>query len=415
MDLKNRLRTLQTEAGAAEGKPSGGGAVEVGDNATARPAVHDRLDRLRAAARGAGKGALGTGDPVRLARDLGAIELAPGVLRLDVFQSPGALHGRVGLPSPGTMVRFPGWPRLSLGDMAFLDTETSGLAGGTGTVAFNIGLVSWAQGAWRSRQYLLTGFGGEAAMLAALADDLGEGAGVVTYNGGSFDLPLLRDRYRLQHQPATPLPTTHLDLLHPVRRLYRNRWSDCRLASAEAGLLGLRREHDLPGAEVPAVWFDWIHRGHGERLAAVLRHNRFDILSLLALMPVLARAVRAPAAWGACPLAAARIWAQQGRDRRARLVLERADALNTDGLHELARLRRRSDWGAGAVAIWETLAAEGCPRALEQLAKFHEHVRGDMRTALALADRLPDCEARERRRARLLRRSGLDRTLPLDL
>ncbi|SEO55004.1 hypothetical protein SAMN04488052_101647 [Aquisalimonas asiatica] len=393
--------------GKADRPPEGGGQK--------KPAVRARLDRLRAAARGANDRPRGHGDPDRLAVALGAECVEPGVVRVDTHLSPGARHGCTTLPPGDAAVRFPGWPRVLLRDLAFLDTETSGLAGGTGTVAFNIGVLRWADGAWRSRQYLLTGFGGEAPMLRALASDLRECRGLVTYNGGSFDLPLLRDRYRLQRQPDPHLPTAHLDLLHPVRRLYRNRWSDCRLASAEAALLGLERGDDLPGAEVPAVWFDWVHRGRGERFGAVLQHNRLDILSLLALMPALAGAVRAPGRWGACPLGAARYWRQQGQAGRARLLLERAEDLDFNGQHELARLRHRGGWGEGAVALWEALAARGCPRALEQLAKYHEHVRHDMRTALALAERLPASVARERRRARLLRRCGAERTLPLDL
>ena len=416
MDLKQRLRTLQAETGVADREAVAAPASDpLATGVPGQPSVRARLDRLRAATRGVDHRPRGDGDPERLAAALGAAAVAPGVLRVDTHLPPGARHGASALPSPDAVVGFSGWPRFPLRELAFIDTETSGLAGGTGTVAFNIGVLGWAEGAWRSRQYVLTGFGGEAAMLAALAADLRACSGVVTYNGGSFDLPLLRDRYRLQRQPDSALPEAHLDLLHPVRRLYRNRWSDCRLASAEAGLLGLQRRDDLPGAEVPAVWFDWIHRGRGERLGAVLGHNRLDILSLLALMPALAGAVRAPERWGACPLGAARYWLQQGRERRARVLLERAGELDVDGLHELARLRRRADWGEGAAAIWETLANQGCPRALEQLAKFHEHVRRDMHTALALADRLPACEARERRRARLLRRCGAGRTLPLDL
>lgn len=406
MDLKTRLHTLREQAGAAApgtraGKPDG-------EKSPSSAGLQQRLARMRAAGAPVRQPGVGGADPAALAAELGAEQVAPGVLCIDQDQGLGEFHGAVALPDPGSRVRVPGLPDVSLGELAFVDTEASGLAGGTGTLAFNVGLVRWHDGRWCTRQYLLTGFAGEAAMLTALADDLREPGGLVTYNGSSFDLPLLRDRYRLNAWREAPLPGQHLDLLHPLRRLYRRQWPDCRLATAEARLLGLRRTDDLPGSQVPTVWFDWIHRGEGRRMADVLRHNRLDVRSLLALISLLAGVVREPESLGADPLGAARIWCRHGHEERALHILDAASELSGPGLLELARLWRRVGRIDDAVAIWERLASEGCPHSLEQLAKFHEHVRGDLRTALALTERLPAGDATERRRTRLRRRQKAD-------
>lgn len=407
MTVKNRLDTLRRQAGAA---------TEATQPAAPSGDVRRRLQRLRPERRGVDAAgplpAAGRSDPEALARTLGAEVLADGVLRRDWHLGTASDSG--GLPDPGAPFAFPGMPTDALGNLGYLDTETSGLAGGTGTIAFNIGLLSWDGGGWRVRQYLLTGFAGEGAMLAALAGDLDGLSGLVTYNGGSFDLPLLRDRYRLHGIASAPLPALQPDLLHPVRRLFRSRWPDCRLATAERQLLGTVREHDLPGSDVPAVWFEWLRRGSGRRMPAVLAHNRQDLVSLLRLLPALCAAVRAPDAWGAAALGAARAWLTGGDEGQARAVLETTAQRDAATGHELARLRRRAGDTAKAAAIWRELEAQGCPRAREQLAKYHEHVLRDPVTALALANGLPAGGRHDERRRRLERRAA-GPTIPLNL
>ncbi|MDN3518363.1 ribonuclease H-like domain-containing protein [Aquisalimonas lutea] len=407
MAVKQRLQTLRSQAGVTAGP----------ERAAAAPDLRQRLARMRV---GDGPGRARAAptrehDVAALARALGARELAPGLLCVDHQYGDGAVCAGARLPAPEERAGLPGMPDATLGSLGFLDTETSGLAGGTGTVAFNIGLVRRVGDAWQARQYVITGFAGEAAMLEALAADVAGLAALATYNGGSFDLPLLRDRYRLHGTAAAPLPAQHVDLLHPVRRLFRPHWPDCRLATAEALLLGVARDGDLPGSQVPGVWFDWLHRGDGARMGDVLAHNRQDILSLLALLPRLGAAFRDPGAFGADALGAARAWLQQGEEARALQVLEAAPALDRAGQHELARLYRRAGRLEEAAALWQRLAECGCPRALEQLAKFHEHFRRDPQAALSLAERLPEGAGHERRRQRLRRRLPAAATLPLEL
>lgn len=173
------------------------------------------------------------------------------------------------------------------GDLLLLDTETSGLAGGAGTFAFLLGLGRVEGATLVVRQYLATRFAGEAAMLARLRESVAGAGCIVTFNGKSFDVPLLTGRFALRREahPFGGLP--HCDLLHAARRSLRTDWPDCRLRTAEERALGFERVDDLPGAEVPAVWQQWLARGNADGLPKVLEHNRADLVSLLALVQVL--------------------------------------------------------------------------------------------------------------------------------
>jgi len=282
-----------------------------------------------------------------------------------------------------------------------LDTETTGLAGGTGTVAFLVGLAFLSEGVLVVRQYLMARFGAEEALLAEVARDLHGAGGVVTYNGKSFDGPLLAARFRLagRSDPLGALP--HLDLLHPVRRLFAGCLTDCRLATAERQLLGFVREDDLPGWQVPMAWLDYVRQGEAARLPAVVRHNRRDLVSLAALLPALGEAHGDPEAVGGDTLAVARAFAKAGEEGRALDLLERVrPRLDPAGLLELARLYRRCGRWEPAIAIWGGLADNGCRESLERLAKYHEHVRRDPRRALVHAAQLagsPEGDHRVRR------------------
>lgn len=164
------------------------------------------------------------------------------------------------------------------------DTETTGLAGGSGTRAFMIGAADWHDGALRVRQLYLTAMSGEAAMLATFADWLREDTVLVSYNGRSYDAPLLRTRYRLQRMAEPLSACAHVDLLHPVRRAYRGRWENCRLATIERHLLRIVRNDDLPGSEAPAAWRRYLRDGGTTDLLRVVEHNRQDVVTLARLL-----------------------------------------------------------------------------------------------------------------------------------
>jgi hypothetical protein len=284
----------------------------------------------------------------------------------------------------------------------FLDTETSGLAGGTGTWAFLTGLARIRGQSLLLRQYLLTRLDAEPDYLAAVAPELDQAELLVSFNGKSFDGPLLATRLRLADVAAGLGGKPHLDLLHPLRLAFGRIWPDCRLATAEQRLLGHRRSGDMPGSQAPAAWLAWIRHGEKAPLAGVLEHNRADLLSLPALVAALGRAFRDPGAVGADAHAVARYHLRRGKSALAlSMLLENRRRLDARGLLELARVQsRHGDWEA-AVATWRQLAERGEPAATETLAKHLEHRAGDLAGALSLARRLPPGPERERRCRRL--------------
>jgi uncharacterized protein YprB with RNaseH-like and TPR domain len=164
------------------------------------------------------------------------------------------------------------------------DTETTGLAGGTGTRAFMIGAADWHEGALRIRQLLCTQLRGERAMLDCFASWLQPDTVLSSYNGRCYDAPLLAARYRLARLPDPLRGLRHLDLLFPVRRRFRGEWENCRLATVERQWLGILREDDLPGSEAPRAWLDYVRGGDARDLRRVLAHNDQDLRRLGALM-----------------------------------------------------------------------------------------------------------------------------------
>ena len=205
-------------------------------------------------------------------------------------------------------------------------------------------------------------------------------------------------------QPFRGLP--HLDLLHPVRRLFGRQWPDCRLLTLERELLGFTREDDLPGSEAPMAWFDYVRQGHADRLIRIVEHNRQDIASLPAAHSALARAVADPQASGVDLPALAR-WLAEHDEAAARALLQQhAASLGDDGRRLLGHYcRRAGDWQQ-AVALWEALATTGCTDSLLRLAKYHEHISGDLVAARDCCERLPGDAALAQRRRRIDRKLG---------
>lgn len=174
-------------------------------------------------------------------------------------------------------------------DLLFFDTETTGLAGGTGTRAFMIGAADWhahpEQGeGLRIRQLLMTTMAAETAMLREFAGWLQPSTVFSSYNGRCYDAPLLKTRYRLARQRCPITPLDHVDLLFPTRRRYRGTWENCRLATIERQLLQIVREDDLPGSEAPAAWLNYLRGGSAVNLRRVAEHNHQDVVTLSLLM-----------------------------------------------------------------------------------------------------------------------------------
>jgi len=387
------------------------GAMSPTNHAPLDKRLKERIQRLRARSPGLNRSnrTMADGD---LASRLGGRVLAPGVLVLERFIP----HGEAKDSFPA--LRAPRADELTaLGvevvnpekELVYLDTETTGLSGGTGTTAFMVGLARHGEGGLKLTQYLLTRFAGEAELLHAVARDLGDARIVVSYNGKSFDRPLLTTRYRLCGLADPLSPLADLDLLHPTRRAFGKIWPDCRLSTAEVRLLGRRRKDDLPGSFAPEVWSDWLRHGKHDRLPGVSRHNFLDLVSLAALIPRLAACFKDPANNGADVAACIE---KTATDEAQRLNYLRAHRrrLSPRGLLDLARLfRRAGDWKSAA-AVWRDLARDEHPRGLENLAKYFEHRMGDPAAALEYTRRLMALERgkfEQRRRARRLR-SKLD-------
>ena len=343
-----------------------------------------------------------------LAQALSAEVLAPGLLRKTSRLPARYRHGVEELDAVGcshSLGRISGLSMGSAGTPLFFDTETTGLTGGSGTVAFLIGTAQFRGGQLEVDQFLLTAFIGEAALYAAFADQLVGATAVVSFNGRSFDAPLIATRARLCGKDDPLAGHPHVDLLHPLRRGYARQWDDCRLVSAERHLFNLVRKEDIPGALVPQIWLDWVHRGECDRLGQVLHHNWLDLVSLAALAPRLAGCQDDPIGHGADPLPVLR----NDRGRQPKEVLRYLEAhrqqLEPTGKLELARLaRREGDWDL-ALEIWSELARGNQVEATEHLAKYYEHRAGDVVRAREFTERLlglePDRPAHGQRAARL--------------
>ncbi|MDP1991194.1 MAG: ribonuclease H-like domain-containing protein [Syntrophales bacterium] len=287
----------------------------------------------------------------------------------------------------------------------FLDTETTGLAGGTGTVAFLIGLGWFEGGGFVTQQLFARDYAEEKATLLHLRERLGGREFIVSFNGKAFDANLLATRFimnRLQN-PLSGLP--HLDLLHPARRLLSHRLADRRLSALETSILGFHREGDIPGSEIPQRYFDWLRRRDGLLVADVFEHNRLDILSLAALAAHLVELIDPDAERTGIHqgdrLAAARLFlARECHVDAIRLLdpLSGCSCRETarEAARELSLLHKRQNRWSEAVAIWEEMLRRDGENlfALVELAKWCEHRRHDFSRALSLTMRACACANR---------------------
>jgi uncharacterized protein len=210
-------------------------------------------------------------------REVAGTEIAPGLRYTECLLD--------WLPPPAVVdASFARMEPVHHSRLLHFDTETTGLAGGTGTRAFMIGAADWVDGRFRIRQLTITSMAAETAMLRVFADWLSEDTVLVSYNGKCYDAPLLATRYRLARLANPLLGLGHLDLLHPVRRLWKGSWENCRLATVERQLLGVVREDDLPGSEAPAAWLTYLRGGSAANLRRVAHHNAQDLKSLAGVL-----------------------------------------------------------------------------------------------------------------------------------
>jgi uncharacterized protein len=279
---------------------------------------------------------------------------------------------------------------MDLSSCAFLDTETTGLAGGTGSYAFLVGLGYFHGSRFVVRQFFMEDFDGEEAMLSALAEAVAPLEGLVTFNGKAFDLPLLETRYSMARMPFPLRGLPHLDLLFPARRLWRERLESCALSSLEAALLGVERGSDVPGWMIPGIYFNYLQNRDARPLGPVFEHNRQDLLSLATLATRLVRQFSDPFhpevedSRDLCAMGT--VFEGLGIQDRAALCYERAMALELPAelrartMVRLGNLYKRLRQRQDAVEVWRKLASVGYSYtvvAYVELAKHSEHVARD--------------------------------------
>ena len=310
---------------------------------------------------------------------------------------------------------------------AFLDTETTGLAGGTGTYAFLIGVGNIEPAGFRLRQFFMRDFGEEPSLLRRLTEHLAQFDVLITYNGKTYDQPLLETRFRMARARHPFGRMEHLDLLAGARRLWKLRLESCRLVELENRILGVERQGDLPGAMIPYYYFEYLRSQQAFQLVPIFHHNAIDILSLACLTAIVPFAFRAPEETvfrhGADVIGLARWVLQAGRHEESLRLLRRAvdlglpDDLLFRTLWDIGTLEKRLGRSDAALAVFTDLASSRNThrvRALRELAIHYERRERNYAMALEMtrtARALADTPAIRRRELRL--QSRLERRLPL--
>jgi uncharacterized protein YprB with RNaseH-like and TPR domain len=277
----------------------------------------------------------------------------------------------------------------------FLDTETTGLMGGTGTYPFLVGLAWWEGGGLEVEQLFMREYSEERSLLAALAERLAERTVLVTFNGKSFDWPLLETRYRMTRTIPPPTPRAHLDFLHPARNLWRLRLGSVRLSQLERHVLGWDRGADLVSELIPSIYLDFVRGGRAEPLVPVFHHNQMDLRGLAGLSRRILSLLgeEATSRDGLELYGVSRICERRGEVKRARKLYEQSitSALPTEtdraARTALARLAKRDGDLVFARELWESTlgnSREGY-EAYEQLAIYFEHEAREPRQALVIA------------------------------
>ncbi len=368
----------------------------------------DLRDKLRQL--GVTKGAQVLAPPARSRRPrpiealVDGLEVESAHGRAFVAQSSYSLDYRHGLTALDLLVQQPAAiaaqlarePRLSdadLGRAVFLDTETTGLAGGAGTLAFLVGIGTFEDEAFHLRQFFLRDPDEEAAMLSALSELMSDYQAIVTFNGRGFDLPLLQARYVLARMRPRWMSLPHLDLLSPARRVWRDRLPSCALSSLEAHVLGVQRtQEDVPGFLIPGMYLDYLRTGDARDMLRVMYHNRLDILSMVTLATQLCQIFGGPSALESldpADLVSLGKWyqdlglsAQAESAFRSALELELLPESRATALTRLGLLLKRQTRRQEAAQVWEQLAGCDSVTGHTELAKHHEWHTGDLDQAL---------------------------------
>ncbi|MBN2054638.1 ribonuclease H-like domain-containing protein [bacterium] len=330
------------------------------------------------------------GECLAVSRDVPLHSMHGDILLGDVLGQP--VH------SLAELMDEPGLAALDFRDAVMYDTETTGLTGGTGTYIFLSGCAFIENEILKVRQYFMRDPREERAMLWATNRVLAERRWVVTYNGRTFDMPLLETRYIATRLQEAAIPTDHFDLLFPARKLLRHRHGSCKLTHLERNALDFIRHGDIPGDLIPAVYFHFLRTGDTTRLNDVILHNQLDLISLVALAHHLLLIVNQPETWAGCEESfglGSEYW-RRGMMDRAEPHLERAmhpsapaRIFEEAAVRRWITARRRNDFSRGLLLLEDLAFRQGWVKiyALQELAKYFEHQAQDYETALDCTER----------------------------
>lgn len=291
-------------------------------------------------------------------------------------------------------------PNLDIGKSIFLDIETTGLSGGSGTYPFLVGIGFFQNQKFCLKQFFMPDYSKEKAMLSDLTKLLQDYENLVTFNGKGYDMPILNGRFILQRIKPNIELHSHLDLLFPSRRFWKKRLKDCSLLNLEREILGIERLSDIPGYLIPQVYFDYLKDGKAENLKLVLEHNRYDILAMVGLLAQLGKILQEPEKLEALHsedwVCLSRHYFYAGDLARAKTCGEKAvqknsrDEISTEVNLHLGRIYKKlAEWDK-AEKLWNNLLLENSGFRLEpylELAKLYEHKLKDFRKAINLVEK----------------------------
>ena len=305
---------------------------------------------------------------------------------------------QLNMKSLSFLANHPDMDRFDYRDGLFLDTETTGLSGGTGTLPFLIGIGWFEEEHFIIKQIFVRDFKEERASLVFLLDVAKTKRFLVTFNGKAFDVGLLSTRLIMNrlHNPLTELP--HLDLLHPSRRLLGHRTDNCRLVTLEESILGFRREGDLPGSEIPRRYFDWLKSRDARYIVDVFEHNRLDVISMVFLTIHLTEILDSRPDEGVIEpydlIAASRLLLDRGDIHAAQRILEplicsEKKNVARESRKILSLIFKRAGSYSDAIKLWEMMILDDpCDIfGTEELAKCYEHREHDSNKAFTLVHR----------------------------
>jgi uncharacterized protein YprB with RNaseH-like and TPR domain len=430
MDLKERLNLLTSVSKLAptppspwEGEGEGGGKLR------------HRLDRLLEPKKTYRKK---TNVPIERLIEGEVISTPEGETFLTQGHFP--LHYRYGEVALADILSIPTYPahllskderlkELDFRRALFLDTETTGLTGGTGTFIFMVGLGFFQEDKFLVRQFFMRDYSEERASLSLLKTVLDSFQFLVTFNGRQYDIPLLETRFILSRMPSNIREMPNFDLLYPSRKIWKGAYENCRLVTLESRLLGVERKDDIPSEWIPYLYFDYIQTGDARKIQQVFYHNQMDILSMVALAGRIHLVYHDPQAArprkGIEHFALGRLFWEHGQREKAipcfEIALKRCDDnLSWEVMKRLSIAFKKTGQGEKARSLWEEM--RGWPYKKDafpyiELAKYHEHRLKDWDGAMAYVDEAlelsPSRQQKEielllHRRQRLEQKKGLN-------